>query len=199
MVSILDYGAGNLRSVQNTLGELGAEYRLIDTPEAVRSASSIILPGVGHFGQLMLALNVMGLRAALLERIGAGVPYFGICLGMQALYASSEEAPELPGLGVFPQQVKRFPAEARVPHMGWNDLTPVRPSRLLAGLPQPTFVYFANSYYAPPMEACAATCTYQFPFTAVVEQNNLYGVQFHPEKSGPTGLQLVKNFLEVAR
>jgi imidazole glycerol phosphate synthase glutamine amidotransferase subunit len=197
MVSIIDYGAGNLRSVQNTLAELGAAYKLIDTPEALREATAIILPGVGHFGQLMLAMDVMRLREPLLEKIAQGTPYFGICLGMQALFQASEEAPELKGLGLFPEIVRRFPPEARVPHMGWNSLTPLRESKLLRGLPSPTYVYFANSYYAPPIEATAATCTYQFPFTAVLEQGNVYGVQFHPEKSGPTGLKMMKNFLEL--
>jgi imidazole glycerol phosphate synthase glutamine amidotransferase subunit len=198
MVSIIDYGAGNLRSVQNTLAELGASYKLIQTPEAVREATSLILPGVGHFGQLMLSMDVMRLREPLLEKIAAGTPYFGICLGMQALFGSSDEAPELKGLGLFPEKVERFPAEARVPHMGWNNLTPRGNSKLLAGLPTPTYVYFANSYYAPVVDATAATCDYQFPFTAVLERDNVFGVQFHPEKSGPTGLKLMKNFLELA-
>ncbi len=196
MVSIIDYGAGNLRSVQNTLAELGASYKLIETPEAVAEASALILPGVGHFGQLMLALDVMKLREPLLEKIRGGTPYFGICLGMQALFAASEEAPELQGLGLFPERVQRFPAEARVPHMGWNNLTPVKECQLLGGLSEPVYVYFANSYYAPVVAASAATCTYQFPFTAILEQDNVFGVQFHPEKSGPTGLKLMRNFLE---
>jgi imidazole glycerol phosphate synthase glutamine amidotransferase subunit len=196
MVSIIDYGAGNLRSVQNTLGELGASYKLIETPEAVREASAIILPGVGHFGQLMLALDVLKLRGPLLEKIAGGTPYFGICLGMQALFAASDEAPELQGLGLFPERVARFPVEARVPHMGWNNLSAVGDCRLLAGLPEPVYVYFANSYYAPVIGATAATCTYQFPFTAVLERENIFGVQFHPEKSGPAGLKLMRNFLE---
>jgi imidazole glycerol phosphate synthase glutamine amidotransferase subunit len=198
MVSIIDYGAGNLRSVQNTLAELGAEYKLIESAAAVREARALILPGVGHFGQLMMAIDVMGLRAPLLEKIAAGTPYFGICLGMQALFARSAEAPALDGLGLYAERVERFPAEARVPHMGWNRLSASPGSRLLRGLQDPVYVYFANSYYAPPVEATAATCTYQFPFTAVLEDKNVFGVQFHPEKSGPTGLKLIKNFLDYA-
>lgn len=197
MISIIDYGAGNLRSVQNTLAELGASYKLIDTPEAVRAADNLVLPGVGHFGQLMMSLDSLQLRQPILEKIAAGNPFFGICLGMQALFASSEEAPELTGLSIYPERIVRFPAGARVPHMGWNSLTPRPDSKLLAGLADPIYVYFANSYYAPPVEATSATCDYQLPFSAVIERDNIYGVQFHPEKSGPTGLRIMRNFLEL--
>ena len=198
MISILDYGAGNLRSVQNTLAELGASYRLIDTPEAVLAAAKLILPGVGHFGQLMAALDSLRLREPLLAKIAAGTPFFGICLGMQALFAASDEAPELKGLGLYPERIERFPATARVPHMGWNSLEARPGSKLLAGLAGPIYVYFANSYYAPPVPATSAICHYQLPFTAVIEHNNVYAVQFHPEKSGPTGLRIIRNFLELA-
>ncbi|WP_031495923.1 imidazole glycerol phosphate synthase subunit HisH [Bryobacter aggregatus] len=198
MISIIDYGAGNLRSVQNTLAELGASYKLIDTPEAVLAAEKLVLPGVGHFGQLMVALDVLRLREAILEKIRAGNPFFGICLGMQALFSGSGEAPDQKGLALYPERIERFPNTARVPHMGWNSLTPRPDSKLLRGLPDPIYVYFANSYYAPPVAATAATCDYQFPFSAVVEENNVYGVQFHPEKSGATGLKIMSNFLELA-
>ena len=198
MISIIDYGAGNLRSVQNTLAELGAQYKLIDTPEAVLAADRIILPGVGHFGQLMGSLDLLRLRQPILEKIAAGTPYFGICLGMQALFSGSDEAPDLQGLSLYPERIERFPTTARVPHMGWNSLTPKPGSRLLAGLTDPIYVYFANSYYAPPVEATSATCEYQFPFSAVLEKDNIYGVQFHPEKSGPVGLKIMRNFLELS-
>lgn len=198
MISIIDYGAGNLRSVQNTLAELGAQYKLIDTPEAVLAADRIILPGVGHFGQLMGSLDLLRLRQPILEKIAAGTPYFGICLGMQALFSGSDEAPDLQGLSLYPERIERFPTTARVPHMGWNSLTPKPGSRLLAGLTDPIYVYFANSYYAPPVEATSATCEYQFPFSAVLEKDNIYGVQFHPEKSGPIGLKIMRNFLELS-
>lgn len=198
MISIIDYGAGNLRSVQNTLTELGATYKLIDTPEAVLAADKLILPGVGHFGQLMVSLDALRLRAPILQKIAEGTPFFGICLGMQALFSGSEEAPDLNGLGLYPERVQRFPTGARVPHMGWNSLVPRPGSKLLSGLTDPIYVYFANSYYAPPVEASSATCDYQLPFTAAIEAGNVYGVQFHPEKSGPTGLKIVRNFLELA-
>ncbi len=197
MISIIDYGAGNLRSVQNTLAELGATYKLIDTPEAVLAADKLILPGVGHFGQLMVSLDALRLRQPILDKIASGTPFFGICLGMQALFSGSDEAPELAGLNLYPERIERFPAGARVPHMGWNSLSPRAGSRLLAGIDDPIYVYFANSYYAPPVAATAATCDYQLPFTAAVEKDNVFGVQFHPEKSGPTGLKIVRNFLEL--
>jgi len=197
VTTIVNYGAGNIRSVQNTLDELGASYFVTDQPADVLAASKIILPGVGHFGQMMQAIDRMHLREPLLDRIRAGVPFLGICIGLQCLFDSSEEAPGLNGLGVLTGQVKRFVGNARIPHMGWNSLERNRPSRLLNGLPENTFTYFAHSYYAPLTGATAATCTYIHPYSAVLEQANLYAVQFHPEKSGPAGLHVVKNFLEL--
>ena len=197
MIAIFDYGAGNLRSVQNTLGEIGAEYTLVRDAAGLRSASKIILPGVGHFGQMMRALDQMQVRDAFRERIQAGVPFLGICLGLQALFDKSEEAPEVTGFSLFPGTVKRFAMDARVPHMGWNELEPRQSSRLLADLPPRPYVYFAHSYYVPETPVTAATCTYTIPYTAVLESGNIFGVQFHPEKSGPLGLRIVKNFLEM--
>jgi imidazole glycerol phosphate synthase glutamine amidotransferase subunit len=197
MITILDYGAGNLRSVQNTLGEIGAEFTLVHDAEGLRAASRILLPGVGHFGQMMRALDRMDVRAALRERIEQGVPFLGICLGLHALFETSEEAPGLDGLGVFPGRVERFPQTARVPHMGWNTLTATGPTRLLAGLGKNPFVYFAHSYYVPETSVTAATCSYAVPYTAVLESGSVFGVQFHPEKSGPAGLKIVRNFLEI--
>lgn len=197
MIAIFDYGAGNLRSVQNTLDEIGASYELVRDAAGLERATKIVLPGVGHFGQMLGALDAMEVRNALLGRIHAGVPFLGICLGLQGLFESSEEAPDQQGLGVFPGVVKRFDTSARVPHMGWNELDLVKPSRLLAGLPLRPHVYFAHSYYVPVVEQTAATCTYSVPFTAVLEAGNVFGVQCHPEKSGPLGLAIVKNFVEL--
>jgi imidazole glycerol phosphate synthase glutamine amidotransferase subunit len=196
MIAILDYGAGNLRSVENTLAEIGATYTLVRDAAGLRDARKIILPGVGHFGQMMRALDAMGVRAILIDRIRAGVPFLGICLGLQALFEHSEEAPEALGLGLYAGTVRRFPADARVPHMGWNRLDRCSASRLLAGLDAHAFVYFAHSYYAPAIPETAATCTYSLPYSAVLESGNTFGVQFHPEKSGPTGLRVVRNFVE---
>jgi len=197
VIAIFDYGAGNLRSVQNTLGALGWEYTLVRDADGLRQAAKIILPGVGHFCQMMRALDALAVREALLERIRAGVPFLGICLGLQALFETSEEAPEVRGLGVYPGAVRRFPQGARVPHMGWNELELRRDSKLARGLGARPFVYFAHSYYVPDNERAAATCTYEVPYTAVLECGNVYGVQCHPEKSGRVGLQIVRNFLEL--
>jgi imidazole glycerol phosphate synthase glutamine amidotransferase subunit len=184
MISILDYGAGNLRSVQNTLAELNCDYTLVHDGAGLLAATKILLPGVGHFGQMMRALDAMRVREPLLERIRAGVPFLGICLGMQALFEGSEEAPEVHGLGLYPGTVRRFPQEARVPHMGWNQLEP-----------DGRFVYFAHSYYVPECEQTSAVCTYGLRFTAMLRAGSVQGVQFHPEKSGPSGLAIVKDFL----
>ena len=196
MISILDYGAGNLRSVQNTLGAIGAPYELVRDPEGVGRAIKIILPGVGHFGQMMRAIDELSVRGALIERIRAGVPFLGICLGLQGLFTSSEEAPEVRGLGLFEGQVRRFQGAARVPHMGWNQLESRRPSRLLHDVGPAPFVYFAHSYYVPVVPDASAVCEYTVPYTAVFEHERICGVQFHPEKSGTVGLQIVRNFIE---
>jgi imidazole glycerol phosphate synthase glutamine amidotransferase subunit len=195
VITILDYGAGNLRSVQNTLAEIGAEYELVRDAAGLERATKIILPGVGHFGQMMRAFDAMHVREALLDRIRAGVPFLGICLGLQALFQSSEEAPDERGLGLFEGTIRRFPATARVPHMGWNQIAPLPGSKLVRDIKP--YLYFAHSYYAPLNAATAATCNYGLDYTAVLESGNIYGVQFHPEKSGALGLRIVRNFLEL--
>jgi imidazole glycerol phosphate synthase glutamine amidotransferase subunit len=126
----------------------------------------------------------------------AGVPFLGICLGLQALFESSAEAPEAAGLGLFAGRVERFAADARCPHMGWNTVAAVKPSKLLAGFDRQPYMYFAHSYYVPVCEQTAATCTYGVPYTAVLEAGNVHGVQFHPEKSGPAGIDIVRRFIE---
>jgi glutamine amidotransferase len=196
MISVFDYGAGNLRSVQNTLGAIGDEFELIRDAAGIRRAEKLILPGVGHFGQMMRALDDLQVRDALIERIRAGVPFLGICLGMQALFESSEEASAERGLGIYKGCVRRFQGDVRIPHMGWNQLEPRRATRLLQNAGEQPYVYFAHSYYCPVIAETAATCEYTVPFTALLEYKNVYGVQFHPEKSGATGLQIVRNFVE---
>lgn len=196
MIAIFDYGAGNLQSVKNTLGAIGASYELVRDAKGLREATKIILPGVGHFGQIMRALDELNVRDTLNERIRAGVPFLGICLGLQALFESSEEAPEEQGLGVFEGVVKRFQGDLRIPHMGWNQLEPNRPTRLLEGIGDKPYLYFAHSYYCPVVPETSAICNYIVPYTAVLEHENVSGVQFHPEKSGSLGLRVVRNFVE---
>jgi imidazole glycerol phosphate synthase glutamine amidotransferase subunit len=197
MISIIDYGAGNLRSVQNTLSEIGANYKLIDSAAEIRDAEKLILPGVGHFGQMMRAIDAMRLREPILDYVRTGRPFFGICVGMQGLFEGSEEAADVAGLGIIPGRLQRFGAEARVPHMGWNEIKAAPASRLLADIGSRPFVYFANSYYAPVVPEAAATCDYTTSFSAAVERGNVFGVQFHPEKSGPLGLAIMNNFVRL--
>jgi imidazole glycerol phosphate synthase glutamine amidotransferase subunit len=197
VITVFDYGAGNLRSVQNTLAEIGADVEVVRDAASLARATKIVLPGVGHFGQTMRALDSLEVRTALLDRIRAGVPFLGICLGMQVLFERSEEAPECTGLALFPGAIQRFAADARVPHMGWDNLDVKPASRLFKGLAAGPYLYFAHSYYAPLIDATAATCTYTVPYTAALESGNVFGVQFHPEKSGPPGLRIVKNFVEL--
>jgi glutamine amidotransferase len=204
MTVIVDYGAGNLRSVQNSLDELKAVYTVTDRASIIEGASKLLLPGVGHFGQMMQSLDRLGIRSAILKTIRSGIPTLGICLGLQSFFESSEEAPDVAGFGLFRGSVKRFQAVKdsngkafRIPHMGWNLLTPIRPSRLLQGLGSQSFAYFANSYYVPVSDFTAATTDYIHPITSVLELNNVYGIQCHPEKSGLVGLQVVRNFIDL--
>lgn len=200
MTVVFDYGAGNLRSVANTLESIAAPFRIVSDAAGLAPATRIILPGVGHYGQLLRSLDRMEVREAMLERIRAGIPFLGICLGLQALFESSEEAPDR-GLGLYRGRVVRFPVSARVPHMGWNRLEIETRGRLLEGIGRGPYVYFANSYYVPAEHAgsrVAALCSYAGQrFCAALESGTVFGVQFHPEKSGPLGQRIVRNFLQV--
>jgi glutamine amidotransferase len=153
----------------------------------------VVLPGVGHFAATA-RLEQTGLRDAIREAVTRGVPFLGICVGMQWIFASSEEAPQTPGLALFPGACRRFPAGAKVPHVGWNSLEMVAPSRLLAAVQSGAFVYFTHSYRAPVGEGTVATTEYEGKFSAAVERENVFGVQFHPEKSGETGLKILQAF-----
>ncbi len=156
-----------------------------------------MLPGVGHFST-MQRLADSGLRGAIQESIGREVPFLGICLGMQWLFAGSAEAPKVKGLGLFDAVCEHFPDGVKSPHVGWNDLSPRGKTRLFAGVPHEAFVYFTHSYRAPVVDGVIATTNYGEPFAAAVERDNVFGVQFHPEKSGDAGLQILKNFCEAA-
>ena len=194
MIALVDYGAGNLRSVESAFAAIGAATARATDPRALAGAERIVLPGVGHFGALASALAVSGLDAALRERLAAGVPVLGICLGMQALYEESDEAPGLPGLGLLPGRVERLPAGVRVPHMGWSEVRPRPGSRLFEGVPAGARFYFAHGFSCP-AEGATATAFHGRKFAAAVEAGNLWGVQFHPEKSGPEGLRLLERFV----
>jgi len=201
MISIVDYGMGNLQSVEKALAYTGADTRLVTTAAEVATAEKLVLPGVGAFGDAMAHLKEQGMVEPLKEFAASGRPLLGVCLGMQLLFDSSEEDPDVPGLGIFPGMVKRFPADMglKVPHMGWNSLT-VRPdSRVLAGLGDQSHVYFVHSYYLSPADKSisAATTPYGFEFTSAVEKGNVSGVQFHPEKSQATGLKILRNFSAI--
>lgn len=202
MLAVIDYGAGNLRSVLHALGFLGAQsFRVVRTPHELKGATRIVLPGVGAFGAGMQKLAEQDLIGAIRDSVLTGIPYLGICLGMQFLFEHSDEMGDHTGLGLLPGVVTRFPDQPglKVPHMGWNQVQPVQNSPLLRGIEPGAYAYFVHSYYCVPAHPTdlLLTANYGFPFAAGVQHNNIYGVQFHPEKSQQTGLTLLTNFLEM--
>ncbi len=203
MLAVIDYGAGNLRSVLHALDYLGVEsMRLVRSPHELRGADSIILPGVGAFGAGMQQLHRQALVQPIKDMVRMGVPYLGICLGMQFMFDYSDEMGIHEGFGILPGRVTRFPVkpDLKVPHMGWNQLCPTRPSPLIDGIDRDSYAYFVHSYYCVPENPSDVliNVSYGDDFCAAVQRDNLYGVQFHPEKSQKTGLQILTNFLEIA-
>jgi len=202
MIAIIDYGAGNLRSVRNTLTHLGADVVTASTPDQLDGASKIVLPGVGAFGAGINALRAAGFEAPIKEAVAAGVPLIGICLGMQYLFESSDEMGRHRGLGLLPGRVTRFPANGpKVPHIGWNELhVRAGENTLLAGLPDGSYAYFVHSYYveAGDERDVLATTDYGIEFASVVGRGNVFGIQPHPEKSQAVGQRILQNFLEMA-
>jgi glutamine amidotransferase len=197
VIAIVDYKAGNLASVKKAFDHLGANIVVTDEPQQVAKAEKIVLPGVGHFAATKM-LDDSGLQEAIVESIGRGVPFLGICVGMQWMLASSEEAPGVSGLALWPGVCGRFPAEVKSPHVGWNSLHMRNNSpRLLRGVDSGSFVYFTHSYRVPLMTSTSAECEYGGSFSAAVEQENLFGVQFHPEKSGDVGLRILDTFCNL--
>jgi glutamine amidotransferase len=201
MIAVLDYGIGNLRSAEKALQHLGSDASLVADPEAAAGASAVVLPGVGNFGRCMSALRSLGLDRVVKEAVAEGKPFLGICVGMQMLYDGSEESPGVPGLGVLPGVVVRLPDGVKRPQMQWNQLHLVQPDHpMVAGLGVEPWVYFVHSY-APPSavsEGVVATCDYGGAVVAAVGVGNVWATQFHPEKSGTTGLGLLANFVAVA-
>jgi len=195
VIAIVDYQAGNLASVKKAFDHLGYESTITADAAEIAGASKIVLPGVGNF-EATTALSG-ALQDAVLKAIDRQIPLLGICLGMQWMFESSREAPQLRGLGLFAGECEKFPVTVKSPHVGWNQLQVGGASRLLRGLPENSFVYFTHSYRAPLVEATVGKCEYGGPFSAVVESGELFGVQFHPEKSGTAGLQLLRNFCEL--
>lgn len=192
MITVVDYGMGNLRNVQRALEHLGCTVLVTPDPQAIRRATTLILPGVGAFGEAVNRIDGLSLRAPILEHVRAGRPLLGICLGMQLLFEDSEESPGTAGLGLIPGSVVRFRTDLVVPHIGWNDVHPIAPSTLLA--PEGGCFYFVHSFHAGATPAAVGTTEYGVTFTSVVEQRNVFGVQFHPEKSQAAGLALLQRF-----
>lgn len=197
MIAVVDYGAGNLKSVTNVLDLLQADYRVVCDAASIAGASKVILPGVGHFGQLCSALDRLDVRSALLESINNGVPYLGICLGMQVLFKSSDESPGAQGFGIFDECVRKFATAERIPHMGWNTIEQQAQSLLVDATQPQEFAYFAHSYFCPVVHFTTFTTSYDTKFSAIVEQSNVFGVQFHPEKSGQFGFGVLRKFVSL--
>ena len=195
MIALIDYGAGNLTSVRKGFAAAGAELYTPRLAHELERASGVVVPGVGHFSATA-ALDAEW-RAAIRQSLDRGVPLFGICLGQQWLFDGSEEDPAVPGLGVIAGRCRRLPPTLKVPHVGWNSLEIRKPSRLLAGIEPGTQAYFTHSYAAEITPEAVATTTHAAPFASVVETDLLFGVQFHPEKSGTAGVQMLKNFVAV--
>ena len=202
MIAIIDYDAGNTQSVINAFRYLGEETVLTNDPEIILAADRAVLPGVGAFGDAMRKLRAGGLDKAIYEFVKTGRPFLGICLGLQVIFERSDESPEAEGLGLLPGEILRIPRSEglKVPHMGWNSLSFPRESRLFAGIPEGAFVYFVHSFYlnAGCEGDVAARTEYSVRIDAAVEHENIFACQFHPEKSGETGLAVLRNFAGLA-
>lgn len=202
MIAIIDYGAGNLQSVEKALRHIGCPCQVADSPAQLAQAQAAVLPGVGAFGQAMAALEQRGLDRVIREFVDSGRPFLGICLGLQVLFESSEESPGVKGLGLLPGKILRLPGDRglKIPHIGWNSLEVGRPGWLLKGLEPEPYVYFVHSYYLQAQgDVVTATAQYGCQIHAAVEQGNLAACQFHPEKSGSTGLGILRNFAEKTK
>jgi imidazole glycerol-phosphate synthase subunit HisH len=195
-IAVLDYGIGNLRSAQKALERVGADARLTADHDEIAAAAGVVLPGVGAFGRCMQALRDHDLDGVAIEAARSGRPFMGICIGMQLLYEGSEEDPGVAGLGVLPGQVRLIPGDVKRPQMQWNRLELRGSPTMFGGVDGPVWVYFVHSYAAEGADGVVATCDYGGPVTAAVERGPLWATQFHPEKSGATGLRILRSFVE---
>ncbi|MBA2284766.1 MAG: imidazole glycerol phosphate synthase subunit HisH [Ktedonobacteraceae bacterium] len=201
MIAIIDYGAGNIRSIQKALEHIGATVRVTDEPGVVGEAQAVVLPGVGSGGAAMTRMTQRGLDEAIRQATQQGKPFLGICLGMQLLADHHAEG-EVDGLGLFPGEVRRIPHGPKIPHMGWNQVSPQQEGLpIFARIPADAFFYFAHSYYVEPQDqqGVAAVTEYGSPFCSVIVTERVWGTQFHPEKSGAVGLQLLQNFVSFVK
>ncbi len=205
MVAIIDYGAGNIKSVENAVRSLGAEAVLTKDKDVILSADHVILPGVGAFGEAMKRIRENGLEDVIREVAGSGVPFLGICLGLQLLFAESEESPGVRGLHILPGRIRRIPdllpdgTRLKIPQIGWNDLSYPNKGRLFEDVPEHSYVYFVHSYYLDCDDPSIVTATTEYNVTigASVEKGNVFACQFHPEKSERCGLKILENFLKI--
>ena len=201
MIAIIDYGAGNIQSVSKALRHIGCDCIVTRDKEEIMRADGAVLPGVGSFGDTVDSLDRYGIKQTVKDYIGSGKPFLGICLGMQLLFPRSEESPGAEGLGIFEGSISRIPngESLKIPHMGWNSLRIDPESRLFKGIEKEPYVYFVHSYFlhATDRSLVAATTEYGVTIDAAVERGNVFATQFHPEKSGETGLKLLKNFADI--
>jgi len=199
MIAIIDYGMGNLRSVQRAFEHVGAEAVVTARRETIESASAVVLPGVGAFGKAMSNLERAGLTDVIRQVIAQGCPFLGICLGLQLLFEESEEMGQHQGLSVFGGRVKRFEVGLKVPQIGWNQIHVQRASPLLEGVANGSYAYFVHSYYVAPADPgiVLATTDYEIDYASIIGQGSAFGIQFHPEKSQAVGLRILRNFTEL--
>jgi imidazole glycerol-phosphate synthase subunit HisH len=199
MITIIDYGVGNLRSVQKGFEHVGLKAEIVDNPEAVVNAPAVVLPGVGAFKDAMESLKKTGMDQAVQEVVKKGTPLLGICLGLQLLFNSSEEFGLTEGLGIIPGKVVKFDEGLKIPHMGWNEMEIVNPNPIIKGIPNGSAFYFVHSYYCLPdhTKDIVTATEYGIKYTSIAAKDNVFGIQFHPEKSSTLGLQILKNFGEL--
>ena len=201
MIAIIDYGAGNLQSVKKAFDFIGAESVITDNPEIINACDRILLPGVGSFGDAMDSMAKSGLVETVKQNALSGKPFLGICLGLQLLFEESEESPGVKGLGIFKGKIKKFSSDMglKIPHIGWNSLEIKQKDTLFKNVPENSYVYFVHSYYlhAEDEKDIATITNYGIDFHSAVGKNNIFATQFHPEKSGEVGLQILKNFASM--